>query len=420
MGMAVYLRDVALLAACLAIAGCDGRRTVTGDTSLTSVAVRVHAPPALAAFASALSWPADAVPGALVTASGAGAGSTLADTAVTDSAGVARFTLPFGTYKFDAVRTLTDTEQVVVGDALGGTDSFTGVVTAELGATATFDADVALAPVDRGALLFSEIFPSTLSNTSGSVLYYYGMYLKIYNNSDTTIALAGKLFIDAFPGVFDYTPTNNCSSFAGFMRDSAGIWARLIYRFPANARVLEPGETAVLATDAIDHRSFGGGAPGFLDLSGADFEFRGASDVDNPLVPDMVSVGLQDGGLDGHGWFNVQFRPVLVLAMPLEPDTLPRQSIAGWGLVPLVRIPVASLLDVVTSEFTNSRSATPCPSSVVPAIDASEARLLSYGGFVSMHRKVSRVLSNGRVILQRTHKSAADWKIGPQSPFGVP
>ncbi len=415
-----------MICALLGVAGCAGERTVTAAATQFTLSIHVTPPVSFAAVASAISWSAGSVPGATVIATrivSGSSGSTVADTVIADAAGIARFrNLAFGTYSVAASRSLSQAEQALAGQTLGSAIAFTGVVTVSLGTTDALEASLPLVAVDRGSLLFSEIFPSTLFNESKGLLYYHGNYVRIYNNSDTTIALAGKLFINAFPGWYDYLPTNTCSTWASLTRDPAGIWAQLIYRFPPIARALRPGETALLVTDAIDHRPFGLGDPGYFDFSHADFEFRGAKDVDNPLVPDMISVGPRDGGLgDGHGWSVFESRPILALAMPLNLDTLPKQFNAVWdGGSSLVRIPKAALLDVVSSAFTNAYSSSPCPSSLVPAIDAAEAQLLRGGGTLSMHRRVSQTLPSGRMILQWTRSSAADWIAAPGTPFAVP
>lgn len=76
---ASYRAAATVLLVATTLAGCDGRRTVTADTSRTAVTVRVRAPAALAAFAAALHWPADAVPGATVVVTGASTGTAVAD-----------------------------------------------------------------------------------------------------------------------------------------------------------------------------------------------------------------------------------------------------------------------------------------------------------------------------------------------------
>lgn len=416
----------ALLVSALAIGlfGCDGRRTITNEIAQAGVSVSVNLPSSLASAALKLGWPGGAIPGAtvVVTSSGNAGAATLTDTALTDSNGTARFSgLPLGAYTVLASRQLSDAESRIVEAELGGVSMFTGVTSITIGSADDAVTILQLSAVDRGSLLFSEVFPSTLYDESKSLLYNYGDYIRIYNNSDSTIALANLLFVDAFPGWFNYSATNDCTTFASLSRDVNGLWAQLIYRFPASARSLRPGESALLVTDAIDHRAAGLGDPGYFDFSHADFEFRGSADVDNPSVPDMISVGPRDGGLEGHGWRGWEFRPVYALATPLDIDTLPKQFSASWdGGSNLVRIPAKAILDILSSAFLNPGAYPPCSAPLVPSLDAGEARLLNYGGIMSMHRKVSRILNSGRSILQWSHNSAADWLPGPMTPFAVP
>ncbi len=104
-----------------------------------------------------------------------------------------------------------------------------------------------------GSLLVSEVYRDDPPLPSG-IFYMFGHYLKVYNHSDATIALAGKIFFDGFPGWADYRPGNNCATWAPFMDDPEGVWAQYIYRFPPNSPPLQAGQAVVLATDAIDHR----------------------------------------------------------------------------------------------------------------------------------------------------------------------
>ncbi|MGH7711957.1 MAG: DUF4876 domain-containing protein [Gemmatimonadaceae bacterium] len=348
------------------------------------------------------------------------------DTALSDSLGIAHFrNLAAGGYSVAASRTLSDSEIARAGDALGGSTAFTSVISSTIGDDDEEVAIVRLAPVDRGALLFSEFSPLAQKTPAGNVWYYHGNYFRVYNNADTAVALASKLFVHAFPSWHDFSstnPNNSCATFASLMRDPVGVWAQFIYRFPNDAKVLRPGESVLIVTDAIDHRPIGQGAPGFHDFSRADFEFIGGSDVDNPTLPNIVSVGPRNSDPLGHGWHAHDNRAIYALAQPLDLDTLPKQYNAVWAAGSnFVRIPKAALLDVLSTAYEVSPSQYPeCLPSVLPTIDAAEARLLVDGRAASLHRRTARTLPTGRIVLQRSRNSAADWLLGPMTPFVVP
>src|ERR1019366_3474506 len=179
-----------------------GRRTVTGTAAPMGLTVRVHVAAALAPAAQALGWSAAAVPGAPVVAEYASdnPGQASFDTVVTDAAGVSRFGgLLAGSYSLQVSRPLTPDEQTRAGSTLGSVYALAGAATIALSPSAGDTIDVELSGVGAGSLAFSEIFQSEPLLSSIGEVYMWGAYLKIYNNADTTIQLAGKLFISAVP-----------------------------------------------------------------------------------------------------------------------------------------------------------------------------------------------------------------------------
>jgi hypothetical protein len=419
----------ALLSAVAVVLGCEGRRTVTGTVAPLGLTVRVHVAPELVDAAQALGWSGAAVPGASVVAEYASGdpGQMSADSAVTDARGASRFgDLAAGNYTVRVSRSFSSGELARGGNAVGGVDGLAGVATIALSPSGADTVDVELRGVGGSSLVFSEIFGTQPLPGNGGV-YYYGNYLKVYNNADTTIQLAGKLFFDSYPG-YAYLPgaPYTCATFAAVENDPAGLWAGWVFRFPPNARSLKPGEAALIATDAIDHRQIKNAA-GFFDLSRADFEFKGDADAHNPLAQGMLEVGPRPFAADGHGWRTSGGREVIGLAEPLDLTSLPMHydPVLGGGST-LVRIPTKALLDVVLwrpmgGGGSLSASGTDCPSSVPTSIDAAEARtVVSFTDTLTMHRRVSRTLSTGRVILQRSRNSVADWYAGPGAPYKTP
>jgi hypothetical protein len=144
-------------------------------------------------------------------------------------------------------------------------------------------------------------------------------------------------------------PAFPCSEYDPFAGDSLGLWARYVWRFPPDTRALGPGETAVIPTDALDHTAL---AQRVFDLSSADAEFRGGSDADNPAVPDMLSVGPNDGGnyIQGHGYYLRSIREVIAIADDVDLTALPRMTYAtSTSSNDYIRIPAVKILDVLFS-----------------------------------------------------------------------
>ncbi len=403
----------------------DSRRTVAGDAAQLSLTVQVRAPASLAVAATRLGWVGDAVPGAVVVLTRLTAPIATPDTVRADSAGTARFrNLSAGDDSVAASRTLSDAEIARAGDVIGTSIAFISVAATVIGEMDEQFATIRLAPVDRGALLFSELAPLVQEDLARNLHYSNGNYFRVYNNSDTTIALADKLFFSAFPNWYDFSSANSansCETFATLIRDPGGVWAQLIYRFPREARRLRPGEAALIVTDAIDHRPISPGQPGFYDFSRADLEFIGTADVDNPAVPNIPSVGPRSSDPSGHGWSAYETSPIYGIAQPLNLDVLPRQynAVAAGGSS-FVRIPADAVLDVISAGRVRPSAFPACLPSLHPGLDTDIARVLPDAGALSMHRRVARMLPDGRAILQRSRNSAADWLLGAMTPFVVP
>jgi hypothetical protein len=406
-----------LLGALLAV-GCIGERVVTTETQqLSGLTVHVRLEASLAVAGQALNWAPGAVPGATVIVQRVdGTEPAPPDTATADSAGNARFSnLPVAKYTVRVARDFTVDEQTRAKSVLGGVYALEGFTAASVDVSSGTTLDLEARGLDRGTLVISEIFPTWLRIGRGQY-WNWGNYVEIYNNADTVVTLAGKLFFQAFTAQTD-GPNYPCQLYAALTADPAGLWAELIYRFPNSAEPLQPGRAVVVATDAIDHRQFGQGI-GFFDLSHAEYEFRGSEDVDNPVAKDMLDIGPRVIPF-GHGWFGASLRNVVALAQPLSIDTLPTTFDPVLG-INWVRIPKGALLDVLQWNTTYQTTYPKCPSSVASEIDAGEPRLIYPEDSVSMHRRVRYTLPGGRAVLQRSRNSAADFLAAPGTPGKVP
>jgi hypothetical protein len=292
-----------------------------------------------AAVGSALGW--TAVPGATVVLQRSG--SAQSETATSDASGQATFTnlLP-GDYSMSVLRTLTQAERSLLGAADADVDAFGGGVEVQVSAPTTV-VQVPAAAGRRGSLVISELWGGMPYQSVGPQ-YVFGHWLELYNNTDTAIALAGKLVFSAVPGWYEH-PIYPCAVFEPVLGDLLGIWIDIAYAFPANAPALAPGGLITIATDAIDHTQL---ATGTYDLSGAQYEFRGGSDTDNPSAMNMISVGTRDGAfLQGHGLYFIGAWQSWGIANEIDLSTLPRFP-HPFGTFDYVRIPGGDVLDVLT------------------------------------------------------------------------
>jgi hypothetical protein len=379
------------------------------DVTLTLVA------DSLPEAAERLGW-GRAIPDAEVTLASLGGSAEETLTARTDAQGRVFFEdMETGAYRVRVSRLLTGQQIVEVG-VTGVTGAFTVNVRGP-----TTELELAPLPMLRRELVISEVhFDRFFRLGVGS--YQVAGFLEVFNNSDTTIYLDGKLIGRQFSVMYDATP---CEWTEWFRTDPEGIWALEIHRFPGSGGdfPLEQGESAVIATDAIDHSEF---FDFLLDLSGADFEFTGPQAPDNPAVPNMIDVGPWRNPL-GHGMILGTISEVLFLSDAVGLDELPRSRMPTWDF-DAPRIPRDKILDVVT--FGTNRDEELgiadrwCHPWVHPNFDR------DWGPYIlgdsderwlfSANRRVAAVLPDGRKVLQHSRTSAVDFYVGERTPGWIP
>jgi hypothetical protein len=269
----------------------------------------------------------------------------------------------------------------------------------------------------RRSLIVSEWSCQNERMPSGGWYWRFGGFLELYNNTDTTIYLDGKLLAVGFGRAWDYS-LEPCAELEPWRLDPDGLWVFFIDQFPgAGAEYpLSPGATAVIATDAIDHRQY---APEALDLSDADFEFFGGGDVDNPQVPNMESVGPREIPF-GHGTFYLSLDEIVVIADPVDLAALPRDGAPGWA--EMWRLPAEKILDVATWRLAEGYGTPPCPRMVNERFDRQEATLFEPGSYDlrSGQRRGLYFTPQGRAVLQHTRTSARDFVALTRSPGTLP
>jgi len=398
--------------------GTDTTGTDTTVVQRVDLQVAVSIAPADTALARRLGLVNGRLANAQVTARRV-AGQQGPQTGMTDSLG--QVTLPQlieGVWAITAGRALTEAERARLDSANADVTGFGGARQVNVVAPAPALTIEALAG-RQGTLVISEAYLPypRISSISGSN-YTLGQYIEVHNNSFQTLYLDGVVLGRSISWVSG-TNQNSCEDFARWLEDPEGIWTHFFWAFPGNGTTypLLPGRSAVVAIDAIDHRVI---HSDLLDLSGADFEFIGAEnvDVDNPAVPNMAEFpGFSNFGDEvvGHGprWVS---DISIFLSEPFDVDSLVRDNLPVQT-PGHVRIPRDKILDVLTSGSTpETKIGLPyCPNFVHPSFDGRYAELVDGSMAHGFRRKL---LGGG--VLQRTRVSAVDFEHAPPTPGQTP
>jgi hypothetical protein len=247
--------------------------------------------------------------------------------------------------------------------------------------------------------------------------YDYFGYLELYNNGDSTVYLDGMLWGWGFP--IDTEETDPCNTWAPYRNDPHGIWVRYFHQFPGSGTdyPLAPGQAAVVAHDAVDHSIV---HPSLPNLTNALFELEGYADADNPDVPNAPSVG--PGGLlsHSHGLETTCNRGGCFLAQAANVDTLFTERLSLFGGSDWVRIPMESVLDVVTTGiWTPSYDQWPlCTTEENRSLDRLEEPQYEvfFDVSVSTQRRILRMGPGGFPVLQDVGVSFSDFILAPRSP----
>jgi hypothetical protein len=429
------VRKVSCFVVCLSLASCSGDTRFLepengngdgGGDLRADLIVMVPIAEGDAAIAPVLGWSSAMIEGAAVTVRRTGQSETT--TLETGPDGQVVFEqLLVGNYVIAVRRLLTSEEEGRLRDDGGGfrdVDLFGGGRVASLSApsrSVTVDA----AAGRRGSLVFSEL--SNASGRSETENYPWAQYLEFYNNADTIVFMDGMILGRGIWTLHDHVDLD-CATLEPWRTDAGGIWSKMHVQFPGSGTQYPvlPGETVVLAADAIDHSEFWEGMP---DLSNADFESVGSSDVDNPSVPNVIDVGIQRW--DSPAGRGIVVRPAIhFLAEALDVEQLETEELPDRESNPLHRrFPASAIVDVAVLLVPHSLIPTLpgsagkyCDPVISPAFDRAAFHdfLAEPGQLSAARRRFLTTLEDGRVVLQRTRTSGVDFQMGPLAPGRVP
>ncbi|HEX9729426.1 MAG TPA: DUF4876 domain-containing protein [Gemmatimonadales bacterium] len=399
--------------------GMDSTTTDSTDTNvqratlIVTAAIDLESPGASAVVAD-LGFPFPAITGAAVEVRHRVSNDVF--TATTDSSGKSELLeLLTGTYDISVVRLLTADERALLRPELQDVSGFGAGGSVRLQAPET-SVTISSGVGRRGSLVISEVFDQDPLIAADNA-YFNATYLELYNNSDTTIYLDGKLVGWGPPWGWAFSaPFAPCSVTQVWQNDPDGLWSPMLMRLPGHGRQypLAPGRAAVIATDGIDHSAVDSRLP---NLSSAAFETVGPSDVDNPSVPNATLI-VVEYDLFGRGiLFISSLSNIYFVADPVDLSTVPWMRPVTGAQIDLLwpRIPRDRILDVYTSIATASVTATLggdrfCEHIINSVFDNQAGRFNGEQGFYSIARKSLGVFG-GRALLQRTKTSALDFAL---------
>ncbi len=358
-------------------------------------------------------------------------GESSVETGTTDAEGEVTFTdlLP-GRYDVTALRLLSGDQATAVSEAdstLAGINAIGGGVQAQVHPPAS-NAEVEATAGRRGSLVISEVHDWSPRVTAGpSAQYGQAEYIEVYNNSDTTVYLDGKILGEGFwflwESAVNEASLDNCTQFESWRMDPDGVWSEKHLRFPGTGREypLAPHDTRVVASQAIDHGEVHPGL-GLPNLSMADFEVVGTGqDVDNPAVPNMEDVGFRPS-IDALGRGLVATYFTRFIADNVDLELLPTDGLP-LRYPDYRRFPTATILDLVAVYDDPAKldwDSRVCDHLVSRVFERQAAPIRDALAGNAIHRRVLGKTRGGRAILQRTRTSAVDLVRDARSPGRVP
>lgn len=376
--------------------------------------------------------------------------------------GVASFTniLP-GSYSITATKTMSNLEYA---DLFGFTPTteqviFNGnqqqvIVNANVTSTS-----LVLRAARMGDLVIKQIYYAGSSTTQGAL--FRDQFIEIYNNSNEVIYADGLYIAQLYgktnrtvqsftlpSGQFDWNQSLEMP-FGTTNANTNYVYSDYVIQIPGNGTQypIQPGESMVIAQNAQNHQAplvDNNGEPISInnpaltiDLSAATFEVYlgdwGVSvgrdvyvyDIQNPAVPDMnIAYWGRPGWYNGNKDFLMDNpgRDSFVIFHAEDFASYANFSDPSVTVIDnntrfFLQIPTAVIIDGVDLQHFNANSQR--PKMLPSAIDASEISCDASFNSQSVIRKIKQTTASGRVILEDTNNSAADFvKLAKADPYG--
>ncbi len=296
-----------------------------------------------------------------------------------------------------------------------------------------------------GPWVIKQIYFAGSNTTTGAS--FRDQFIEIYNNSDSVL-YADSLYIGEALGIQNFTAVNiyrqpnsqyDWSKAQGMPTNIDAnndyVYTRALLMIPGTGKQypVQPGKSIVLAQTAVNHKAPFTGSDGkviaardpslTIDLSGADFEAYYApflprplaSDIDNPLVPnvDVLSYNGTDLILETSGrmGYIIFKNPGTTAIKDLPKYPYPTIAPPSASADRYYQIPRSFIIDAVETQTNVATSRV--PKKLIASLDA----LYTYvpNGIYSSQSVIrkTQAIVNGRIILKDTNNSAEDFDFLP-------
>jgi hypothetical protein len=290
----------------------------------------------------------------------------------------------------------------------------------------TGELEVRLFSTRRGGIVISETyFTAPPPWETGGTAYEGSKYLEVANNGNELIYLDGMLLARIFEWhrSAERHGHNACEDTAPMRLDSLGVWVSSVFQFPGSGSdfPLAPGEAAVIAASATDHRAV---HPSYLDLSDARFEFVLEGWADNPAAANMIDWGPEHftphHTLSYSSAFWAVASPTSVPALRTECNPGETRRCIEHRFIPRGLLhDVAMLLWDYSGHGFLGPLLPACDHPIHPSFDRMIGGFIDYlNDYRSMQRR--RVLVDGRPTLLNTGTSYVDFEKAARTPGWLP
>lgn len=341
------------------------------------------------------------------------------EVATTSATGLAEFIdLAPGTYNISCSLDLTQEEaqaasgyyqELTLNAVENNVELFGGVETAK---TLTLDGQ------PSADLLIKEFYYSGANDPTWGILFK-DQFVEIYNNSNEVIYADGLYLASIVPQA---NGSSNSDEVTTLPLDNY-IYADKITQVPGSGTdyPIQPGESIVIAFNAVDWTDGGAKSNITVDLSTADFELYAVSwleslgrsgnaffDIDNVDVPNMNGVYLNIENYGMLSWISTGASTAIFRNDNYTPETIVDPESSESNPIYYAKIAVEDVIDGIDM-LANAESAAfkRLPSSIDAGFNYVDGD--SYTS-KSVRRKVAKEAADGRKILMDTNNSTNDFE----------